>query len=210
MQLFPWLQGGKRVPRHIITLSYLTLTNHLHWLVTYWTRPGLAIIHVVSTLSMTMDMNLNFTFKPCVNHLWSSTSQPVSRTHKQMLYHSIIIMLCTAELDMANIVETSDIDGFLTDVAWAICSTYYTVLKASLEAAIFTGMCCLIYPFLLTGTKLEIAGNARQTSMQNVKIAHVVIGTTKLLMQYLLEKMVSSANQKVSMTVILGLSHRFI
>ena len=27
--LFPWIQRSERVPRHIITLSYLTLTNHL-------------------------------------------------------------------------------------------------------------------------------------------------------------------------------------
>jgi hypothetical protein len=41
-------------------------------------------------------------------------------------------MLCTAELDMANTVETSDIDAFLTDAIWAIPSNYFTVLKASL------------------------------------------------------------------------------
>ncbi len=46
-------------------------------------------------------------------------------------------MLCTAELDMANTVAPSDIDVFLTNTAWAICSTYYTVLKASPGAAIF-------------------------------------------------------------------------
>ncbi len=46
-------------------------------------------------------------------------------------------MLRTAELDMANTVETSDIDVFLTNAAWAIRSTYHTVLKASPGAAIF-------------------------------------------------------------------------
>ena len=60
------------------------------------------------------------------------------------------------------------------------------------------------------GTKLETIGNVKQTLTQNVKIAHVVIGTTKLVIQYFLEKMVSSANQRVSMNVILGLSHQFI
>jgi hypothetical protein len=38
---------------------------------------------------------------------------------------------------MAELVETSDIDIFLTDAAWAFCSTYHTVLKASPGAAIF-------------------------------------------------------------------------
>ena len=46
-------------------------------------------------------------------------------------------MLCTAEIDMANTVVPSGIDKFLTDVAWAICSTYNTVLKTSPGAAIF-------------------------------------------------------------------------
>jgi hypothetical protein len=46
-------------------------------------------------------------------------------------------MLCTAELDMAKSFKASDIDIFLSDAAWAICSTHHTVLKASLGAAIF-------------------------------------------------------------------------
>jgi hypothetical protein len=46
-------------------------------------------------------------------------------------------MLRTAELDMANSVTPDDVDVFLDNAAWAICSTYRTVLKASLGAAIF-------------------------------------------------------------------------
>jgi hypothetical protein len=46
-------------------------------------------------------------------------------------------MLCTAELDMANSVTPDDIDVFLDNAAWAICSTYHTVSKASPGAAIF-------------------------------------------------------------------------
>ena len=46
-------------------------------------------------------------------------------------------MLCTTELDMASTGVTSDIDAFLADAAWAICSTYHTVLKASPGSAIF-------------------------------------------------------------------------
>jgi hypothetical protein len=38
---------------------------------------------------------------------------------------------------MTESVKASDIDIFLSDAAWAICSTYYTVLKASPVAAIF-------------------------------------------------------------------------
>jgi hypothetical protein len=46
-------------------------------------------------------------------------------------------MLCTSKLNMAETVKPSDIDVFLSDAAWAICSTYHTVLKASPGAAIF-------------------------------------------------------------------------
>jgi hypothetical protein len=46
-------------------------------------------------------------------------------------------MLRTAELDMANSVTPNDINIFLDNAAWAIHSTYHTVLKASPGAAIF-------------------------------------------------------------------------
>jgi hypothetical protein len=46
-------------------------------------------------------------------------------------------MLHTSELDMAKMVKLSDINVFLSDAAWAVCSTYHTVLKASPGAAIF-------------------------------------------------------------------------
>ncbi len=46
-------------------------------------------------------------------------------------------MLCTAKLDMADSVTPDDVDVFLDNVAWAIRSTYHTVLKASPGAAIF-------------------------------------------------------------------------
>jgi hypothetical protein len=38
---------------------------------------------------------------------------------------------------MAKLVKASDINVFLSDAAWALCSTYHTVLKASPGAAIF-------------------------------------------------------------------------
>ncbi len=46
-------------------------------------------------------------------------------------------MMRTSELDMADSVEPADIDTFIDNAAWAICSTYYPVLKASPGAAIF-------------------------------------------------------------------------
>ncbi len=46
-------------------------------------------------------------------------------------------MLRTAEIDMADSVTLDDVDVFLDNVAWAICFTHHTVLKASPGAAIF-------------------------------------------------------------------------
>jgi hypothetical protein len=46
-------------------------------------------------------------------------------------------MLHTAELDMADSVTPDEVDVFLDNTAWAICSIYHTVLKASPGAAIF-------------------------------------------------------------------------
>ena len=46
-------------------------------------------------------------------------------------------MLHTDEINKANIVGESDIADFFINAAWAICSTYHSVLKASPGAAIF-------------------------------------------------------------------------
>ncbi len=46
-------------------------------------------------------------------------------------------MMRTSELDMADSVEPADIDTFIDNAAWAIFSTYHTVLKASPGAAIY-------------------------------------------------------------------------
>jgi hypothetical protein len=57
-------------------------------------------------------------------------------------------MLCTAELDMANSVNSGDVDVFLDNVAWAICSTYHTVLNASPGEAIFGRNMIFDIPFV--------------------------------------------------------------
>jgi hypothetical protein len=48
-----------------------------------------------------------------------------------------MIMSQSAEIDMADSAKLSDINFFLSDSAWAICSTHHTVLKATPGAAIF-------------------------------------------------------------------------
>ncbi len=63
-------------------------------------------------------------------------------------------MLCTSKLDMAKTVKPSDIDVFLSDAAWAVCSTYHTVLKASPGAAIFGQDMLFDVPFIADWQKI--------------------------------------------------------
>jgi hypothetical protein len=78
-------------------------------------------------------------------------------------------MLRTSELDMAESVKASDINVFLSDATWAVCSTYHTVLKASPGAAIFGQDMLFDIPFIADWQKigeyrqrLTDLGNARE------------------------------------------------
>jgi hypothetical protein len=69
-------------------------------------------------------------------------------------------LLCTAELDMADSVTLDDVDVFLDNAAWAIHSTYHTVLKASPGAAIVGCNMLFDIPFVADWHKI---GEQRQT-----------------------------------------------
>jgi hypothetical protein len=69
-------------------------------------------------------------------------------------------MLCTAELDMADSVTSDDVNVFLDNGAWAIFSTYHTVLKASPGAAIFGRDMLFNIPFVADWCKI---GKRRQS-----------------------------------------------
>jgi hypothetical protein len=69
-------------------------------------------------------------------------------------------MLCTAEFDMADSVPPDDSDVFLDNAAWAIRSTYHTVLKASPGAAIFGQDMLFPIPFMADWRKI---GEQRQS-----------------------------------------------
>jgi hypothetical protein len=69
-------------------------------------------------------------------------------------------MLCTAGIDMADLVTPDDVDVFLDNAAWAICSTYHTVLKASPGATIFGQDMLFVIPFVADWHKI---GEYRQS-----------------------------------------------
>jgi hypothetical protein len=62
--------------------------------------------------------------------------------------------LHTSELNMAKMVKSSDIEIFLSDAAWAVCSTYHAVLKASPGAAIFGRDMLIEIPFIADWQKI--------------------------------------------------------
>ncbi len=69
-------------------------------------------------------------------------------------------MLRTAELDMVDSVTSNDVDVFLNNTAWAIRSTYHTVLRASPGAAIFGWNMLFDIPFMADWCKV---GEQRQS-----------------------------------------------
>ncbi len=103
-------------------------------------------------------------------------------------------MLRTFELDMAKLVKASDIYVFLSDAAWAICSTYHTVLKASPGAAIFGQDMLFDIPFIADWQKIEEC-RQRSTDLNNARKNEGRIDYDyKVGQKVLVQKKVSSAN----------------
>jgi hypothetical protein len=67
----------------------------------------------------------------------TSIKNPTANAILEHIHAVFTNMLHTAKLNMAELVNASDFDIFLSDAAWAVCSTHHTVLKASSGAAIF-------------------------------------------------------------------------
>jgi hypothetical protein len=84
----------------------------------------------------------------------TSVKNPQANAILERVHQMISSMLHTAEIDMATSVEPSDIDAFITNAAWAIRSTYHTVLKASPGAAIFGRDMLFDIPFLADWNKI--------------------------------------------------------
>ena len=73
---------------------------------------------------------------------------PQANAILEHLHQVLAQMLCTAELKMAKTITPDDVDVFLDNAAWAICSTYQSVLKASPGAAIFGCNMLIDIPFI--------------------------------------------------------------
>jgi hypothetical protein len=62
---------------------------------------------------------------------------PQANAILECVHQVLAQMLCIAEIDMTESVTPNDVDVFLDNAAWAICSTSHALLKASPGAAIF-------------------------------------------------------------------------
>jgi hypothetical protein len=77
----------------------------------------------------------------------------------ECLHQVLTQMLRTAALNIAESVTPNDVDVFRDNTAWAICSTYHTVLKASPGAAMFGHDMLFDIPFTANWNKI---GDYRQ------------------------------------------------
>ncbi len=84
----------------------------------------------------------------------TSVKNPHANAILEHIHAVLGSMLRTSKLDMAKMVTPSDIDVFLSDAAWAIRSTYHTVLKASPGAAIFGQDMLFDIPFIADWQKI--------------------------------------------------------
>jgi hypothetical protein len=94
---------------------------------------------------------------------------PQANAILERLHQVLGQMLCTSELNMAETITPDDVDDFLDNAAWAICSTYHTVLKASPGAAIFGCDMLFDIPFIADWNKI---GDYRQRQT-DLNTAHI-------------------------------------
>ncbi len=84
-----------------------------------------------------------------------TVKNPQANCILESLHQVLRQMLRPSEINMADSVTPNDVDIFLDNVAWAICSTYHTVLKASPGAAIFGRDMLFDIPFMADWHKFE-------------------------------------------------------
>jgi hypothetical protein len=79
-----------------------------------------------------------------MQHKPASVKNPQANAILEHIHAVLGNKLRTFELNMAKMMKASDIDAFLSDAAFAVCSTYHTVLKASPGAAIYLDEICYL------------------------------------------------------------------
>ena len=120
------------------------------------------------------EFKLNFEYL-CVTygikHKPTTIKNPQANAILERLHQVLAQMLRTSELDMAEIVTPDDANVFLDNAAWAIGSTYHTILKAFPGAGIFGRDMLFNIPFIADWKKMEIIGNVKPILARHSEIA---------------------------------------
>ncbi len=74
-----------------------------------------------------------------IKHKPTSVKNPQANAILERIHGDLGNMLHTSKLNMAKSMKTSDIDVFLSDAAWAVCSTYHTVLDSLSAKSVLAG-----------------------------------------------------------------------
>ncbi len=115
----------------------------------------------------------------------TTIKNPQANAILERLHQVLAQMLCTSELDMAKTITPDDVDVFLDNATWAICSTYHTVLKASRGAAIFGHDMLFDIQFIIADwNKLDITGNVKPILTWHAGIASKSTMITKLVIRF--------------------------
>ncbi len=108
------------------------------------------------------EFKLNFEYL-CITygikHKPTMVKNPQATAILECLHQVLAQMLRTAGLDMAETITSDVANVFLDNAAWAICSTYHTVLKASPGVAVFGCNMLFNIPFIANWSKI---GDYRQ------------------------------------------------
>jgi hypothetical protein len=99
----------------------------------------------------------------------TTIKNPQANAILEHLHQVLGQMLRTSELDMAETITPDNVNVFLDNAAWAICSTYHTVLKTSPGAAIFGCNMLFDIPFIADWNKI---GDYRQ-HQTDLDTAHI-------------------------------------
>jgi hypothetical protein len=78
----------------------------------------------------------------------TTIKNPQANAILECLHQVLVQVLCTSKLDMAKTIILNEVNVILDNAAWAIRSTYHTVLKASPGAAIFGCNMLFDIPFI--------------------------------------------------------------
>ncbi len=89
-----------------------------------------------------------------IKHKPTSVKNPQANAILERIHAILGNKLRTSKLNMAEMVKANDIDIFLSDAAWAVCSTYHIVLKASPVAAIFGWDILFVILFIADSQKI--------------------------------------------------------